>query len=165
MVMVYARNSVFSEGLWEVEPVLSFIATPDRAPQAEAMIQHMIDSWQESPEWKQFQEQMTNKGLDQMRADFQKFLEQMKAYHQQREAAMNQQVAHFEAGQHAQAQQVAGWGQTLTGLTTVRDAETGTQFEIFSGPKANYYTNGNGVTVNSNLSPGAEFHQVTEVKP
>jgi hypothetical protein len=165
MVMVYARNSVFSEGLWEVEPVLSFIATPDRAPQAEAMIQHMIDSWQESPEWKQFQEQMTNKGLDQMRADFQKFLEQMKAYHQQREAAMNQQVAHFEAGQHAQAQQVAGWGQTLTGLTTVRDAETGTQFEIFSGPKANYYTNGNGVTVNSNLSPGPEFHQVTEAKP
>jgi hypothetical protein len=74
---------------------------------------------------------------------------------------MNQQVAHFESQQHAQAQQVSSWGETLTGLITVRDSATGTEFQVFSGPKANYYTNGNGVTVNSNLSPGAGFHAVT----
>lgn len=89
----------------------------------------------------------------------------MQCYHQQREAAMNQQVAHYESQQHAQAQQVSGWGETLTGLTTVYDSTTGTQFQVFSGPKANYYRNGRGVTVNSSLCPGADFHQVTETGP
>jgi hypothetical protein len=42
---------------------------------------------------------------------------------------------------------------------------TGTQFQIFSGPKANYYINSSGVTINSNLSPGAGFHQVNQVGP
>jgi len=161
VVIVFARNIVYpTSGLWQADPVLSLISTPDRLPMAQSMLQHMIDSWQESQQWEQFQKQMTEKGLDQMRADFQKFLQQMQVYHQQREAAMNQQVAHYESQQHAQAQQVSGWGETLTGLTTLRDSSTGTQFQVFTGPNANYYTNGNGVTINSNLSPGADFHQV-----
>ncbi|MGB0123142.1 MAG: hypothetical protein WA419_12905 [Silvibacterium sp.] len=108
---------------------------------------------------------MTQLGLNQIRAGFGQFLRQMQAYLQQREAAMNQQVAHYEAQQHAQARQVSGWGETLTGLTTVSDSATGTQFQVFSGPKANYYTNGNGVTINSNLRPDASFLQVNQVGP
>jgi hypothetical protein len=49
-------------------------------------------------------------------------------------------------------------------VTNVSDPMTGTQFQVFSGPNANYYTNGAGVTVNSNLSPGSEFHQVTPMQ-
>jgi len=30
---------------------------------------------------------------------------------------------------------------------------------VFSGPKSNYYTNGLGVKINSNVSPGADFYQ------
>jgi hypothetical protein len=162
VAIVYARNVLHpGSGLWQAEPIISLIATPDKVAQAQAMMQHMIDSWQENPDWAHFQQQMTNKGLEQMGADFRQFLQQMQVYHQQREAAMNQQVAHFESQQHSQAQQVSSWGETLTGLTTVRDSATGTEFQVFSGPKANYYTNGNGVTVNSNLSPGAGFHAVT----
>jgi hypothetical protein len=41
---------------------------------------------------------------------------------------------------------------------------TGRQFQVFSGPKANYYINGKGVQINSNISPGAEFHQLTPVQ-
>jgi len=166
VAMVYARNVLHpSSGLWQVDPVISLIATPERVGQGQAMIQHMIDSWQESPDWAQFQQQMTNKGLAQMGADFRQFLQQMQVYHQQRQAAMNQQVAHFESQQHAQAQQVSSWGETLTGLTTVRDSATGTEFQVFSGPKAGYYTDGNGNTVNSNLSPGTGFHQLSGVGP
>jgi hypothetical protein len=162
---VFARNTLHpASGLWQVD-VLSLIAAPDVTPLAQSMIQHMIESWQESPQWKQYQDQMTQMGLDQIRVGFGQFLRQMQAYHQQRETAMNQQVAHFESQQHAQAQQVSGWGETLTGLTNLRDTTTGQQFQVFSGPKSNYYTNGNGVTINSNLSPGAGFHQVEQVGP
>jgi hypothetical protein len=161
IVTVYARNTLHpGGGLWQVDPIISIIATPQLTPSARSMIQHMIDSWQVNPQWQQYQQQMTNQGLAQIRAGFGKFMQQMRAYHQQRESAMNQQVAHFESEQNAQAQQVSSWGETLTGLTTVTDSATGTKFEIFSGPKANYYTDGNGVTVNSNLSPGAGFHQL-----
>jgi hypothetical protein len=92
-------------------------------------------------------------------------MQQMQALHQQREAAMNQQVAGFEARQNAQAQQVSNFGEILTGLTDVVDPQTGTKFQVFSGPKANYYIDGNGVKVNSNLSPGPAFHRLTQVGP
>ena len=164
IVSVFARSNLHSSSkFWNVDPIISIIATPDAASLAQSMTQHMIDSWQENAQWDEYQKKMTQMGLDQIRASFGQFMQQMQIFHQQREAAMNQQVAHYESQQHAQAQQVSGWGETLTGLTTVSDSNTGTQFQVFSGPKANYYTNGNGVTVNSNLSPGAGFHQVTEL--
>jgi hypothetical protein len=47
--------------------------------------------------------------------------------------------------------------------TTLSDPNTGTQFQVFSGPKSNYYTNGNGVNINSNIPPGPGFHQVNQV--
>jgi hypothetical protein len=163
---VFARSNLHSSAkFWNVDPIISIIATPDAASLAQSMTQHMIDSWQENPTWDEHQKQMTQMGLNQIRANFGQFMQQMQAFHQQLEAAMNQQVAHYESQQHAQAQQVSGWGEALTGLTTVRDSTTGTEFQIFSGPKANYYTNGNGVTINSNLSPGPDFHQVNEVGP
>jgi hypothetical protein len=111
--------------------------------------------------WAQHQQQITQMGLQQIMAGFNQFMQQMQAYDQARSVAMNQQVAGFEAQQNAQAQQVSSWGDTLTGLTNVSDPQTGAKFQIFSGPNANYYTNGNGVTINSNFSPGADFHQVT----
>jgi hypothetical protein len=162
-VIVFAINTLHPQsGLWQSVPV-SIIATPDNVPLGESMMQRMIDSWAATPEWLKQQDDMTKMGLDQIRKGFGQFLQQMQTFHQQRQAAMNQQVAHFEAQQHGQAQQVSGWGETLTGLTTVSDSATGTQFQVFDGPKANFYTNGNGVTINSNLSPGPEFRELNPV--
>lgn len=166
IVSVFARSKLHAEsGFWNIDPILSLITTPDAAPLAQAMVQHMIESWQENPQWDAYQKQMTQMGLEQIRRSFGEFMQQMQAFHQQREAAMNQQVAHFESQQHAQAQQVSGWGEILTGLTDVVDSNTGAKFQVFSGPKANYYTNGLGVTINSNLNPGNGFHQDTVVGP
>jgi hypothetical protein len=165
IVEVFARSTLYPSGLWQVDPLLSLIVAPDAVPFAQSMTQHMIDSWQENPQWRQHQQEMTQIGLDQIRAGFSQFMQQMQAYHQQREAAMNQQVAHYEAQQHAQAQQVSDWGEILTGLTTLSEPSTGAQFQVFSGPKSNYYTNGNGVTINSNFSPGPSFHQDGQVGP
>jgi hypothetical protein len=166
IVNVFARSSIVgNQGLWIVDPIISIIATPDNLGLAQHMTQRMMDSWQESPQWKQHQEQMTQEGLDQIRAQFGQFMKQMQAYHQQRAAAMNQQVSSFEARQQAQAAQVSSWGNTLTGLTNLYDPTTGTQFQVFSGPKSNYYINGNGVKINSNIDPGNGFHQVEDLGP
>lgn len=166
VVELYARSTIHgNDGLWVVDPMISIIATPDKLPLAQQMTQHMIDSWQETPQWKQHQEQMTQIGLQQIQTDFRQFMQQMQVYHQQREAAMNQQVAQFEARQNAQAAQVSSWGNILTGLTNVVDPVTGTQFQVFSGPKSNYYINGAGDKINSNLNPGASFHLMENVGP
>ena len=151
-------------GVWFASPI-SILVTADRAALAYTMVQHMIDTWQKNPRWVQYQNQMTQVGLDQVRANFQVFMHQMQAYHQERTAAMNQQVAGFEARQSAQAQQVSNFGEILTGVQSVSDPMTGSQFQVYSGPKANYYINGNGVKINSTVSPGPGFHQLTPVQP
>ena len=166
IVDVYARSSVVgNQGLWMVDPMISIIASPDSLQLARSMTQHMIDSWQENPQWKEYQDRITQMGLSQIRQEFGQFMQRMAAYHQQREAAMNQQVSQFEARQQAQADQVSTWGNILTGITNLNDPMTGTQFQVFSGPKANYYMNGAGVKINSNLNPGNGFHQVQNLGP
>jgi hypothetical protein len=166
IVNVFARSAIIgNQGLWVVDPIVSILATPGNLGLAQTMTQRMMNSWEESPQWKQYQEQMTQKGLNQIRAEFGQFMQQMQAYHQQREAAMNQQVAGFEARQQAQADQVTSFGNTLTGLTNLYDPQTGTQFQVFSGPNSKYYMNGAGVKINSNIDPGNGFYQVENLGP
>jgi hypothetical protein len=81
----------------------------------------------------------------------------MAEFHQQRAAAMNQQVAQFEVRQQVQADQVTSFGNILTGLTTLYDPATGTQFQVFSGSRRSYYMNGKGVKINCNLDAEVEF--------
>jgi len=123
--------------------------------------QNWVPTMPAAPQWVQYQNQLTQIGLDQISAGFQQFRRQMQAYHKARTDVMNQQVAKFESRQSLQGQQVSLWGETLTGLQNVSDPLTGTHFQVFTGPKANYYVNGNGVRINSDVSPGPDFHQLT----
>jgi hypothetical protein len=162
----YAVTAVHGrDGLWMVDLMITVLATPDRMAQARSMTQRMINSWQENPQWKTHQEQMTQEGLGNMQADFQRFMQQMAVYHQQRTQAMNQQVAGFEKRMQQQADQVTSFGNILTGVTNLQDPVTGATFQDFTGPKSNYYINGQGVRVNSNLSPGAGFTQMINKGP
>lgn len=165
VALVYARTSLFAGDFWTVDPVISTLATPEGLPLAQKMIQHMVESWEKNPQWADYQNRVTQLGLQQIQAGFRQFMQQMQSYHEQRTAAMNQQVASYQSRQNAQARQVSNWGDILTGVQKVSDPQTGREFQVFSGPKANYYTNGTGVTINSNLSPGADFHQVNPVQP
>jgi hypothetical protein len=123
--------------------------------------QNWVPTMPAAPQWVQYQNQLTQIGLDQISAGFQQFRRQMQAYHKARTDVMNQQVAKFESRQSLQGQQVSLWGETLTGLQNVSDPLTGTHFQVFTGPKPNYYVNGNGVKINSDVSPGPDFHQLT----
>jgi hypothetical protein len=159
---VFSVNTLFSGqgySYWVAMPI-SILCAPDRCEQARAMTQHMIDSWEKNPQWVQYQNQMTQVGLQQIRASFGQFMQQMQQFHQQFTQSMNQQVSGYYARQDAQARQVSSWCDNINGLTNVTDPKTGAKFQVFSGPKSNYYTNGLGVKVNSNVSPGPPFYQL-----
>jgi len=162
----YAVTAIHGrDGLWMVDVLITLLATPDRLQEARSMTQHMIDTWEETPKWKSYQAQITQVGLGQMQAAFHQFMQQMAVYHQERTQAMNQQVAGFEKRMQQQADQVTSFGNILTGVTNLVDPVTGMQFQDFTGPKSNYYTNGAGVRINSNIDPGNGFHQMINMGP
>lgn len=166
VAIVYARNALLrgqGYAFWVATP-MSILCAPERCAQAREMTQHMIDSWEKNPQWTQYQNQLTQVGLQRIRENFGQFMQQMQQFHQQFTQSMNQQVAGYYAHQNAQAKQVSGWCDTINGLTNVTDPKTGNQFQVFTGPKSNYYENGLGVKINANVSPGPDFHQL-EVNP
>lgn len=161
-VFVFALTSLFRQPnatFWTVDPLISAITTPDSLPLAQAVAQHMIDTVKKNPQWVQYQSQMTQMGLQAIQRNFQQFMSQMRAYDQARSSAMNQQVAGFEARQHANQAQFESWDKAFVGLTTVADPLTGEKFDVWSGPYGNYYRNGMGTTFNSPNQP-AGTHQV-----
>jgi hypothetical protein len=159
---VVTQNTLFQGqgyAFWVATPV-SILCAPDRCEQAVAVTQHMMDSWQKNEKWVQYQSRMTQAGLDQIRASFGQFMQEMQQFHQQFTQSMNQQVAGYYADQNAEARQVSSWCDTINGVTNVTDPKTGNQFQVWTGPKSNYYINGLGVKINSNISPGPDFHQL-----
>ncbi|GEM_PF-930666 len=164
MAVVYARTVQYptqsGAGFWLVSPVVSILAEPRELPTAYAVTQHMLDSWQKNPQWVAYQNHLTQVGLSEIMSNYQNFLQQMAAYDQARRSAMDAQVAGFESRMSAQQAQVSSFGELLTGLQDVTDPLTGTSSQVWAGPRSNYYANGQGVTINSDISPGPGFHQL-----
>jgi hypothetical protein len=159
---VYARSVLYPapSNYWVLDPVISALVTPDNATASAEIVRHMWKSFHPDPQWEEYQNRMTQAGLESVRRNFQAFMSQIQAYHQARTNAMNQQVAGFNAKMNAQQQQVTRFGEVMTGLQEARDPMTGQQFQVWSGPGANYYRDGLGNTVNSNTSPGTAYHQL-----
>jgi hypothetical protein len=166
VAIVYSRTSLFqgnNYAFWTADPLISILSTPKEMSTAQAIVQHMLDSFHKNPQWVQYQNQMTQAGAQMIQQNFQTFMAQMRAYDQARSSAMNQQVAGFEARQNASQRQSSSFGETLTGLQDAVDPQTGQRFQVWTGPGANYYRNGLGDTVNGNTSPGSDYHQVNPV--
>jgi hypothetical protein len=163
---VFTSNALFQGqgyGFWVATPI-SILCAPDRCNQAYSMTQHMIDSWQKNPQWVEYQNQLTQIGLQHIREGFQQFMQQMQQIHERFTQSMNQQVAGYYAHQRSEEQQFSSWDDIINNQTNVTDPATGTQFKVFTGPKHNYYENGLGVKINSDVSPGPDFYQL-QVKP
>jgi hypothetical protein len=69
------------------------------------------------------------------------------------------QVAGYESDRNSQAQKVSTWNENRTGLQNVSDPMTGAQFQVFSGPRANSFVNGNRVKINADVSRGPDFQE------
>lgn len=159
---VFTRNALIQGqgyAFWIATPI-SVLCAPGRCKQAYAITQHMIDSWQKNPQWVEYQNRLTQIGLQHIREGFQQFMQQMQQFHEQFTRSLNQQVSGYYAHQHAEQQQFSSWDDIINNQTNVTDPATGAHFQVFSGPHHNYYRNGLGVTINSDISPGPDYTQM-----
>ena len=159
---VYART-VLSSNLWQVKALISYIAPADQVAQVRSIIMHLSETFQVNPKWVEYQKQMDDQGLQyqvqrqqQRRAALAQQVQQFEAKMQ----GMRNQVNAFEHHQAAQAAQVESWGNTLTGLTPTVDPLSNETRLVRTGPNNGYWINGQGTVVNSNVSPGAGFHEL-----
>ncbi len=165
VALVYAVTVVYpssyGSGLWVVNPLVSILTTPSDEPTATSVAQRMLNTWEKNPQWVAYQNKLTQVGLQAVMSNFQNFVQQMQAFDQARRSAMNAQVAGFESRMGAQAAQVSSFGDTLTGLQNATDPMTGDSFQVWTGPKSGYFKDASGNVINSNISPGAGFHQIS----
>jgi hypothetical protein len=166
----YARTELL-QSLWVVNTLASFIAPADQVSAARNIVVRCVKSFHLNQRWLQHQKQMDQQGMAYARARAQQRMAAMGQQMQQfesRMSAMQNQVANFERGQAAMqsqvgqfeqrqdafANQVQSFDNTLVGVTPTTDPLTGEHHDVWTGPKANYYRNGLGETINSTLSPG-----------
>jgi hypothetical protein len=154
---IFAKTSMYSEGLWQVHTLGSFIAHQDQLPIARAVLMRMSQSFHLSPRWVEYQKKMDRDALVYQKARQQARMRNLSAQAAQLELKMqgmqNQVNAylHKQAGQQAQ---VTAIGNLLTGVTPTVDP-LGNPHNVWTGPKSGYWTNGKGEVVNADLSPGA----------
>ncbi len=161
LASVFVHTALYAKsGFWQADPILSAVTTPDLMPLAQSVLQHAMDSFQIYPQWQAHQNQMTQEGLEMVGRDFQTFLAQTRAQMQAFSNSMNQQVSGFERQQQASQAQSTGWGNILTGLTDAHDPLTGQNFQVWTGPNANYYVDGLGNKANANSNPGGSFREL-----
>ncbi|SRR5579872_205478 len=152
---VYARTTQYGvsygTGYWIVDPLISILATKQDEHASYAIAQHMFNSWSKSPQWVAYQDKLTKMGLEQIQSNFQAFLQQTQAQMAAFRSSMSAQVNGFESRMQSQAAQVNSFDETLVGIQSMTDPMTGEQLQVFTGPKSNYYRNGLGQEVNSDI--------------
>lgn len=160
---VYARTNL-QTNLWVVKTLLSYLAPSENEESAREILRHSARSFQLSPAWMEKQKQEDAYGLEYQRARQQQriyALGQQVAQFEQQMSAMRNQVAAFERGQQRQADQVRSFTNALNGITPTIDP-FGNERDVWTGPYANYWRNGQGTIVNSTDPPGAGW---TQLKP
>ena len=159
---VYARTTL-SSNLWQVKALISYIAPAGQLPQVRSIIMHLSETVQVSPKWVEYQKQMDSDGYQYQVARQRQRMAELGQQVQQFEAkmqGMRNQVNAFERHQAAQAAQVESWGNALTGLTPTVDPLSNETRLVWTGPNNGYWINAQGTVVNSNVSPGAGFHEL-----
>jgi hypothetical protein len=154
---VFAKTSMYSEGLWQVHTLGSFIAHQDQVPIARAVLLRMSQSFRLTPRWIEYQKKMDQDALVYQKARQQarmRALSAQVAHAEMKMQGMQNQVngyLHRQAGQQAQVNTISN---ILAGVTPTVDP-LGNPHNVWTGAKAAYWVNGKGEIVNADLSPGA----------
>ena len=158
----YAKTALY-QGFWTVEALVSFAAPADQVSLVRAIVARTSQSFQINPDWKEYQKRMDQEALAYQRQRQQsrrRELSHQVAEFEAKMQSMQNQVNAFERGQAAQADQVRRFGDTLTGITPTVDPY-GNVHNVWTGSKNGYWINGQGQTVNSDVSPGAGWQPLT----
>jgi hypothetical protein len=167
IAFAYARTS--SQGnIWTVPTLGSFISTPDQVNMARTALLHAAQTFKLNPQWIEQQRHFDAFAIQYQQARQQKRTQQTAEQVRQFEArmlTMRSQVTSFERRQAAQVVQVEGFSQALRGVTPTVDPLTCQAREVWTGGRSGYWTNGSGAVINTDLAPGAGWHQMEVLAP
>jgi hypothetical protein len=134
-------------GLWQVIKLASYLAPEAQFTMARDITIHATNSFQLSPEWIEKQNEYDREALVYQRERQQARLRQLSvqvAQFEMQMQAMQNQVNAFERGQAERQKQFQAFDNIISGITPTTDPY-GNTFNVFNGPKTNYYRNpGNG---------------------
>lgn len=167
VAFVYVKTALY-QGIWQAPILVSLLATPEKLALARSVALHSAGSFRLNSAWIEYQKQMDAEGLAYQRMRQQGRRQQIAEQVQQFEArmqAMQNQVNAFERRQAAQAGQVQDFTNALNGITPTTDPLTGEQRDVWTGPKENYWVNGQGQVVNATNQPSGNWHQLQVVQP
>ena len=149
---VYAETMLMGPGTpgssWLVVALASLIAPAAQATEAGAMLQHAGNSLAINPAWTQMQNQLNNQAIQQINSSTQATI-----------AATNAENAR-EQGMIS-ALNNDSFNDVINGVQSTTDASTGQKYITPLGTGGTQWINGNNTVVESGLSPGAGFTQLT----
>ena len=151
---VYAETTMMGPGgpgsSWLVVALGSWLAPADQGTAVGAMLDHSSESLAMNPAWLGMQNQLNNMAIRQIDASTQATI-----------AATNAAVAH----QHAMisALQNDGFNDVINGVQQMRDPSTGQTYVTPLGTGKTQWSYGDKAVVESGLSPGVGFSQLTPV--
>jgi hypothetical protein len=149
---VYAETTLMGPGTpgssWLVTALGSLIAPAAQATSAGALLQHAGASLAINPAWTQMQNQLDNQAIQQINASTQATI-----------AATNAENAR-EQGMIS-ALNNDSMNDVINGVQSTTDAATGQKYITPLGTGGTQWVNGNNTVVESGLSPGAGFTQLT----
>jgi hypothetical protein len=153
---VYAETMVMGPGgsgsSWLVVALASVIAPAPQATAAGAMLQHSGNSLAINPAWTQMQNQLTNQAIQQINASTRATI-----------AATNAENARERA--MISSLQNDSFNDVINGVQATQDTATGQRFIVPLGIGGTQWVNGNKTVVESGLSPGPGFNQLTPTGP
>jgi hypothetical protein len=151
---VYAETTLMGPGgpgsSWLVVALGSSIAPAEQAAAASAMLQHSGESLVMNQAWMGMQNQLNNMAIQQINASTQATI-----------AATNAAVAHQQA--MISALQNDSFNDVINGVQETVDTATGQKYIVPLGKGATQWVYGNNAVVESGLSPGPGFNQLTPV--
>ncbi len=153
---VYAETMLMGPGgpgsSWLVVALASLIAPASQATGAGAMLQHAGSSLAMNPAWSQMQNQLNNQAIGQINASTQSTI-----------AATNAENAR-EQGMIS-ALQNDSFNDVINGVQATQNTATGQRYIVPLGTGGTQWVNGSNTVVESGLSPGAGFNQLTPTNP
>jgi hypothetical protein len=106
---------------WATPVLVSYLAPPDQMSIAVSIARHFGESFQLSPKWKQYQNEMDRQGTAYAIARAQRRMTQQQEQFASFTQRMNKQVSHFQQGQASRQSQVDGFLHALNGVVPTSD--------------------------------------------
>lgn len=162
---VYVETASYGP-FWQVHQLRSFEAPSDQVLSVSAIIDHAVKTFKIADPWVEHQKQLDQEALVYQRQRQQARMRQLSAQVAQFEMkmqAMRSQVSAFEHRMQTQQAQVDSFDRALRGVTATVDP-LGNPYEVQTGSKDGYWTDGLGHYANSNTMPGPGWKRLTPVK-